>query len=187
MDAGIGPVADDGCVAGPAVTVDAAPGDNLVLHRALQLANPGDVLVVDADGYPEAGIWGELMSLTAQRLDVAGAVIDGSVRDVQETSTLDYPLFSRHVNPKGSTKRQPGSINVPIVCGGVSVSPGDVVVADADGVAVVPQATATDVLAACREKADTESAMRAEADTPSHFEDRFEEILSPLEEAEAEE
>ena len=186
MDAGIEPTFEAASVVGPAVTVDAAPGDNLVLHRALQLAAESDVLVVDADGYSEAGIWGELMSLTAQRMGVAGTVVDGGVRDVRETTELGYPLFTRHVSPKGSTKRQPGSINVPITCGGTTVSPGDVVVADADGVAVVPKSETEDVLAACRNKRDAEAEMRTAADTPAHFEDTFDEVLAPFEEADPE-
>lgn len=146
------PVAPGMSVAGPAITVTAPPGDNLVVHKAVTLASPGDVIVIDAGGYREAGIWGELLSLSCLHNGIDGTVIDGAARDVVELEELGYPVFARGISPKGSAKNRPGSINVPIACGGVSVEPGDVVVGDADGVAVVRADRAEAVLDAAREK-----------------------------------
>jgi len=181
MDSGIKPVEGSMAATGTAVTVDAQSGDNLVLHKALSMAEPGDVLVVDANAYPEAGIWGELMSVTATEFDLAGTVVDGAVRDVRDVGDLGYPVFSRHVSPKGSTKHHAGSVNVPVSCGGIVVEPGDVVVGDADGVAVVPADRADEVLKECEAKLDREQSARETANTPANYEEEFAEFLDPHE------
>lgn len=157
MDHGIKPVYDGASMAGTAITVDASPGDNLMIHKAMTLAQPGDVVVVDANGYTEAGIWGEIMSLSASALDLDGTVIDGAARDADGIEEIGYPVYSRAINPKGSYKTHPGSINTPVSCGNVSVAPGDIVVGDGDGVAVVRPENAADVLDRAHEKLDSEA------------------------------
>lgn len=133
----IKPVNEEVSMAGTAVTVKTYPGDNLMVHKAVTLAEPGDVLVIDANAYTEAGLVGELFSTSCYQHGLHGTIIDGAVRDVDEINELGYPVFARAVSPKGSYKAHPGSINVPIACGGLVVEPGDIVVGDNEGVTVV--------------------------------------------------
>jgi 4-hydroxy-4-methyl-2-oxoglutarate aldolase len=156
----IKPIYDGASAAGSALTVKTYPGDNLMIHKAVTLAEPGDVLVIDASGYAEAGLWGELVSMSCAEHGLAGTVIDGAARDVAEIEALDYPVFARAISPKGSYKGHPGSINVHISCGGTTVEPGDIVVGDDEGVAVVPADQAEDTLEAAREKIAAEEAMQ---------------------------
>lgn len=160
LDSGVGHVAGEQTLLGTAVTVRSPPGDNLMVHRALKLAEAGDVLVVDAGGHTESAVWGELTSTSAQAHGLAGTVVDGAVRDVRETDDLGYPVYARAVTPSGSHKTVPGSINVPVPCGGVTVSPGDVVVGDGEGVAVVPRDDAASVAEAAESKVEAETEMR---------------------------
>lgn len=136
MDHEIKPVGPTS-MAGTALTVRAPPGDNLTVHKAVTLAQPGDVLIVDAGGDYETAIWGELLSTSAAAHELAGTVVDGAVRDVAEIDELGYPVYARAVCPKPPEKANADAINVPVTCGGLDVSPGDVVVGDAEGVAVV--------------------------------------------------
>lgn len=136
-------------VAGPAYTVLCPPGDNLLLHHAVLAANVGDVLVVDTGGGLEFGYWGEVLAVAAQRRALAGLVIDGGVRDVAALRASGFPVFASNVCIRGTTKDPglPGALGVPLLMGGVVVQPGDLVVADADGVLALP---AADVVAAVR-------------------------------------
>lgn len=156
----ISPVWPVESMVGTAVTVKTYPGDNLMIHKAITMAEPGDVLVIDANGYCEAGLVGELLSLSCQTNGLNGIVIDGAVRDVPEIADLEFPVYSRCVCPKGSYKAHPGSINVPISCGDLPVEPGDIIVGDQDGVARVKPDTAEDVLAAAHDKLDSEQALQ---------------------------
>jgi 4-hydroxy-4-methyl-2-oxoglutarate aldolase len=140
MDSGIKPLDPGSFVAGPALTVDTRPADNLMLHYALTLAQPGQVLVVDAKGFLEAGPWGDVMTCAARHADLAGLVIDGAVRDSAAIVADGFPVFARGVCMKGTGKTQRGRVNVPILCGGTEVRPGDIVVGDRDGVMVIPAA-----------------------------------------------
>src|SRR5690606_18793986 len=124
-------------LAGPALTVNCRPDDNLAIHYALTIARPGDVIVVDAKGFVEAGAWGDVMTLMARKKGVAGLVIDGSVRDANAIVEMGFPVFSRGISIKGTAKNQPGAVDVPIVCGGVGINPGDVVLGDRDGLVVI--------------------------------------------------
>lgn len=145
---------------GPAFTVRVREGDNLVLHLALDLARPGDVVVVDAGGALQNAVFGELMALWAARRGLGGLVIDGAVRDSTSLAALSLPVYARGVNPRGPYKDGPGEINVPIVCGGHAVSPGDIVVGDADGVCVIPPAEADAVLVGARAILHAEAEVR---------------------------
>lgn len=124
-------------VAGPAFTVEVRPGDNLMIHAAMSLAKPGDVLVIDGKGDQGAALMGAIMMTACKQLGLAGVVIDGAVRDSLELDELDYPVFSVGTNPNGPTKQVGGRIGHPVSCGGVSVNPGDFIIGDCDGVVVV--------------------------------------------------
>jgi 4-hydroxy-4-methyl-2-oxoglutarate aldolase len=125
---------------GRALTIKSSPGDNLMLHLAISVAQPGDILVAGVDGFLEAGIWGDLATVAAQMRGIKGLLTDGAVRDVEGISRLNFPVFSRGLSIKGTTKKQKGELNRPISIGGVWVQPGDYIVGDVDGVVVVPAA-----------------------------------------------
>ena len=131
---------------GLAVTVNCRPADNLMVHKALQVAEPGDVIVVSTCGNVTSAVFGELMCHTAVAARLGGVVVDGAIRDVEGIARLGLPAFSRAVCPGGCDKDGPGEINVPIGCGGTVVSPGDIVVGDRDGVVVVARSNAEEVL-----------------------------------------
>ena len=131
---------------GLAVTVNARPADNLMIHKALQVASAGDVVVVNTSGNTTSAVFGELMCNTAVAAKLGGIIVDGAIRDVEGLAALGFPAFSRTVCAGGCDKDGPGEINVPISCGGTVVMPGDIVVGDRDGVAVVPRAHAEEVL-----------------------------------------
>lgn len=138
LDHGIKPIDPTVRLAGPALTVDCRPADNLMLHYAVQKARPGDVLVVDAKAFMEAGPWGDVLTLQAMQVGIAGLVINGCVRDANLIIELGFPVFCRGLPIKGTGKFQPGRINVPITIGDTLIHPGDYIVGDRDGVAVIP-------------------------------------------------
>jgi RraA family protein len=150
---------NDNTLVGPAFTVKVRPGDNLLLHKALDLAAPGDVIVVDGQGDMANALIGELMVLWAMKRGLGGLVIDGAIRDVTRLKTVSIPVYAAGVTPAGPYKEGPGEINFPVVCGGVVVNPGDIIVGDADGVVVIRPDDARSVL----EKASAKS--RAEQQT----------------------
>jgi 4-hydroxy-4-methyl-2-oxoglutarate aldolase len=160
FDSGIKPLDASFFVCGPALTVDAKPADNLILHHAITQARRGDVLVVDAKGFLEAGPWGDIMTLAAQKAGIAGLVIDGSVRDSAAIVAAGFPVFSRGVCMKGTEKKQPGKVNVKIICGGVEVNAGDIVVGDRDGVMVIPKARLHESLSLSIKREEKEAASR---------------------------
>ena len=131
---------------GVAVTVNCRPGDNLMVHKAIEIAGPGDILVVGTNGNITSAVFGELLCRAAVAAKLGGIVVDGAVRDVEGLSMLGFPTFSRSVSPGSCDKDGPGEINVPISCGNAVVMPGDVVAGDADGVVVVPRSHADQVL-----------------------------------------
>lgn len=124
-------------VVGTAFTVDVRPGDNLMIHAAMSLARPGDVLVIDGKGDQTAALMGTIMMTACQKLGIAGVVIDGSVRDALEIDEMKFPVFSVGTNPNGPTKLVSGRIGHPVTVGGVTVNPGDFILGDADGVVVI--------------------------------------------------
>jgi 4-hydroxy-4-methyl-2-oxoglutarate aldolase len=144
-------------VAGPALPVGTAPADNLPLHLALEAALPGEVLVVDGRG-AACGYWGEILTVAAQYRGITGLIIDGGVRDTDRLAALDFPTFSSTVTVRGTVKADPGTIGTPITIGTVPIARGDLVVADADGVVVVPRARVPVVLDASRARAAAEQA-----------------------------
>jgi 4-hydroxy-4-methyl-2-oxoglutarate aldolase len=156
MDADIRPVVPGLALGGTALTVRCQPGDNLTLHAAIALARPGEVIVADVGDYTEAGHWGEILTVAAQARQVAGLVINGGVRDVEAAQHRHFPVFSRSVSMKATVKRTFGQINVPIVCAGVPVWPGDLVVGDQDGVVVIPARKIAPTLRAANEREEHE-------------------------------
>ena len=137
-------------LAGPAFTVKTAPGDNLLVHKALDVAQPGDVIVVDAGGFADHAIIGELMAARARQRGIAGLVIWGAIRDSAELGAGSYPVFACAVTHRGPYKNGPGEINVPITMGGMPVSAGDIIVGDADGLIAIPQSDAERALASAK-------------------------------------
>ena len=141
---------------GPAVTVRCHPRDNLMLHKALQLAREGDVLVAATDGYPEAGYWGGLMATSALARKLGGLAIDGCVRDSEEIIGMGFPIFCRGTCIRGTTKGVLGSVNLPIVFGEVLVNPGDLVLGDDDGLVVISRGQIQTVLDSSRKRVEAE-------------------------------
>ena len=141
---------------GPALTVRCHPRDNLMLHKALQIAQEGDVLVATTDGYPEAGYWGGLMATSALARKLGGLAIDGCVRDSEEIIAMGFPLFCRGTCIRGTTKGLLGSVNLPVLFGEVLVHPGDLVLGDDDGLVIIPRLQIESVLAASRKRVEAE-------------------------------
>ena len=134
-------------VCGPAFTVEVRAGDNLMIHAAMALARPGDVLVIDGKADRSCALMGSIMLTACKQLGLAGVVLDASIRDTEELRELGFPVWSIGANPNGPTKNVPGRINWPIACGGVAVRPGDLIAGDADGVLVVEREKAASLLA----------------------------------------
>ncbi|MDI7274877.1 MAG: RraA family protein [Anaerolineae bacterium] len=148
MDYRIKPLNPGWRFVGPAVTVRARPVDNLIIYKALEIARPGDVLVIAADGVTTCSVLGDLVCAIARARGVAALVTDGVVRDAAGIREVGVPVFARGLNPNSPWKDGPGDINLPVSCGGVAVHPGDAVAGDEDGVVVVPQAALPAVVAA---------------------------------------
>lgn len=160
LDQGMKPIDPTSRLAGPALTVDVRPGDNLVLHYAVLQAKPGDVLVVDAKGFMEAGPWGDVLTVLAMKKGIAGLVVNGCVRDANTIIELGFPVFCRGLSIKGTGKHQPGKVNVPLVMGDVVIKPGDIVVGDRDGLVVVANAEVESTIASSIAREEKEAKMR---------------------------
>ena len=152
-------------VAGPALTVDVRPGDNLMIHAAIALAQPGDVLVIDGKGDQTSALMGTIMMTACRQRGIAGVIVDGAVRDSLEIDEMDFPVFSVGTNPNGPTKNIGGRIGHPVSCGGVAVNPGDFVLADADGVVVVERDALAALIPACHKKVADEARRIAQIKT----------------------
>ena len=144
-------------LAGPAFTIEVRAGDNLMIHAAMAMAKPGDVLVIDGKGDTSCALMGALMINACKVLGLGGVVIDGAIRDTDELRELGFPVFAVGANPNGPTKFIPGRINWPVSAGGVSVNPGDLVVGDADGVVVVEREKAASLLPLAAKKVADET------------------------------
>jgi len=154
----IAPVSPEMKCAGPAFTIEVRPGDNLMIHAAMTLAKPGDILVIDGKGDRTCALMGAIMINACKQLKLGGVVIDAAIRDSLELRELGFPVFAVGANPNGPTKFVPGRMNWPISCGGIAVAPGDLIVGDADGVVVVEREKAASLLDAAQKKVDDETA-----------------------------
>ena len=161
VDASIRPIQKDRRLAGSAVTVSCHPGDNLMIHAAVEMCQAGDVLVVTNTAPSSHGMFGELIATSLMSRGVQALVIDAGVRDTSELRQLGFAAWSRFVSCQGTVKASPGSVNVPVVLGGVAVDPGDVIVADDDGVVVVKREEVASVLEQSRAREVKEAAARA--------------------------
>jgi regulator of RNase E activity RraA len=148
-------------VCGNALTVRVRAGDNLLIHKALEMLQPGDVLVVDGEADVTRALVGEIMLTTAQVRGAVGFVIDGAVRDIDAFEALGFPCWARGISLRGPYKEGPGSINVPVTVGDMLVNPGDIMVGDSDGLVAVPASLAAEVAAKAQEKIRTEHATLA--------------------------
>jgi len=148
-------------VAGTAVTVSSQPGDNLMIHAAVEVCRPGDVLVVTTTSESTDGMFGELLGVSCQAHGIAGLFIDAGIRDTAELTDLQFPVWAKAVSAQGTVKNTAGSVNIPVVCAGALVNPGDVVVGDADGVVVVPRERAAWIAQAAAVRLEKEDKTRA--------------------------
>jgi 4-hydroxy-4-methyl-2-oxoglutarate aldolase len=142
----IKPISPEMKLCGPVITVKVRPSDNLMLHKAIYVAEPGDVIVADAGGYTEAGAWGEIMAVAAQARGIAGFVFNGAVRDSEVMAELGFPVFACSLSIKGTEKVSIGSINHPLNLDNITINPGDLIFGDRDGLVVVAREEAKEVL-----------------------------------------
>ncbi len=147
MDRGIKNIVNESAIVGPALTVKVFPGDNLMVHKALDLVQPGDIIVIDGGASPMNGIVGDLISSKAKHRGAIGFVIDGLMRDLPEVKEVGMPIYARGTTPIGPLQRGPGEVNFSISCGGIVINPGDIICADGDGITVVRKDFAEDILA----------------------------------------
>ena len=167
----------DAVLCGPAVTVRVRPGDNLMIHKALMMVQPGDVLVIDGGGDVSQALVGGLMRTTCVARKLAGLVIDGAIRDLCEWAEEGMPIFARGHTHRGPSKDGPGEINVPVSCAGMVVLPGDLIVGDADGVIAVPAADAAEILQRSRAHLVKEAAIRESNREGTADPERFDAVL----------
>ena len=162
---------------GPAVTVRVRPGDNLMIHKALMMVAPGDVLVIDGGGDVSQALVGGLIRTTCVTKKLAGLVIDGAIRDLVEWAEDGMPIFARGHTHRGPSKDGPGEVNVPVSCAGLVVMPGDLIVGDADGVIAVPAAEAADILVRTRAHLVKEAGIRQSNVAGNADPERFDAVL----------
>jgi 4-hydroxy-4-methyl-2-oxoglutarate aldolase len=154
------PIWAGAAIGGPAVTVLAQPGDNWMLHVAVEQCQKGDVLVVGCSADNTDGMFGELLATALVARGVIGLVLDAGCRDIKALTEMGFPVWSRAISAKGTVKAALGAVNIPVVCAGVNVEPGDVVVCDDDGVVVVPKKLAVDTAAKAQKRHDDEDGKR---------------------------
>ncbi len=162
MDGRIAPLAPTMRLAGPAFTIEVRPGDNLMIHTAMAMAKPGDVLVIDGKADRTCALMGAIMISACKKMGLGGVVIDAAVRDTEELRALGFPVYAVGANPNGPTKYVPGRINWPVSCGGAAVHPGDLIVGDADGIVVIEREKAASLLDLAAQKVADEKARFAD-------------------------
>lgn len=156
LDHHVKPLRPEMKLCGTVVPVKARPGDNLLAHKALYVARPGDVLLIDTCSFVEGGFWGGIMTEAARKQGIAGLVTDGAVRDTEEIAAMGFPVFCQAVSIKGTTKTSLGTINHPIHFGGIQIYPGDLICGDADGIVVIGREDVAEVLKRAQEREEKE-------------------------------
>jgi 4-hydroxy-4-methyl-2-oxoglutarate aldolase len=148
-------------VAGSALTVLCHPGDNIMIHAAIEMCQPGDVMVVAVTSESTCGMFGELLATSCQTHGIRGLIVDAGIRDVADLTTMNFPVWAKAINANGPLKAVPGSVNVPVLCAGQLIHPGDVIVGDVDGVVVVPREHAAEVAHLGQARVEKEAQTRA--------------------------
>jgi RraA family protein len=162
MDYHIKPMVTKQKICGPAVTVKLSMGDSLMVTKAVDVAKPGDVIVIDGRGSGNNALWGDHRSLSCKVKGIEGVVMDGAFRDLEENEKIGFPIYAKAITCGSSSKNTNGEINVPISCGGVTVNPGDIIVGDVNGVCVVPAEYAEEIMANAQKKIDGLKAVKKE-------------------------
>lgn len=157
IDSAIKPLARGMKMAGPALTLQMRPGDNLMIHYALLYAKPGQVLVINCDGFTGAGIWGDVLTAQAQKIGLAGLVVNGAVRDSDAMIEAGFPVFAKGICIRGTEKKQPGTLNATLLINDCIIQPGDIIVGDADGLVVIEQSRLDDVIRLSQMREEKES------------------------------
>ena len=160
MAAHMRPIFRGGAISGTAITVSAAPGDNWMIHVAAERCQAGDILVVSPTSPSDSGYFGDLLGTLLQSRGVRGLIIDAGCRDVDDLEKMDFPVWSKCISAHGTVKETVGDVNLPISCAGQIVHPGDIIVADNDGVVVVPRLSAQETVTLCQAREDKEATIR---------------------------